>query len=197
MGALLVLAGMAFVAGKRVLFAGTVLGAFLFLYFLFLYVPRLVANVHDPAPWTSGAEILALCGAALALAGASSGRFSSLARLGSSLFALTLTVFGIQHLLYGRFVATLIPAWIPGRLFFAYGVGLCFIATTLSILSGLMDRLAATLLGTMFLTWVVILHLPRVLASQKNGNEWTSAIVALAMAGGSWIVAGAVRKISH
>ena len=110
-------------------------------------------------------------------------------RLGRSLFALTLTVFGIQHLIYGQFVATLIPSWIPGRLFFAYAVGIAFIAATLSILSGIKARLAATLLGIMFLTWVFILHSPRVMAASTNGNEWTSLLVALAMSGGSWIVA--------
>jgi len=71
-------------------------------------------------------------------------------------------------------------------------VGIAFIATTLSILSGVKARLAATLLGIMFFTWVFILHLPRVIAASTNGNEWTSLLVALAMSGGSWIVAATV-----
>jgi len=36
---------------------------------LLAYVPRLGTNIHDPGPWTSGSELLALRGAALVLAG--------------------------------------------------------------------------------------------------------------------------------
>jgi uncharacterized membrane protein len=193
MGAVLVLTGLAIVSRKKDRCAAIVLGVVLLVFSLFAYLPRLFANLHDPGPWTSGAEILALSGAAWALAGSIASGASLMTRLGRSLFALTLTVFGIQHLIYGPFVATLIPSWIPARLFFAYAVGIAFIAATLSILSGIKARLAATLLGIMFFTWVFILHLPRVVAHSTNGNEWTSLLVALAMSGGAWIVAGAVR----
>jgi len=192
MGAALVLAGVRITANLKTRVTAMLLGFLLFLYYLFLYVPRLAANVHDPGPWTSGAEILALCGAAWALCAASPTRRSSMP--GRFLFALTLIVFGVQHLLYGRFVATLIPAWIPERLFFAYGVGIAFLAAACSILANIQSRLAATLLGIMFFTWVFILHLPRVMAAPHNGNEWTSMLVALAMSGASWIVAESAKR---
>jgi uncharacterized membrane protein YphA (DoxX/SURF4 family) len=120
-----------------------------------------------------------------------SGRGGSLFEVGRFLFAISLLVFGIQHLMYGAFVATLIPKWIPGHLFWAYFVGGAFIAAALAIVSGKLAPLAATLLGTMFFLWVVMLHAPRVVGALHNANEWTSLFVALAMSGGSWIVAGA------
>ena len=163
------------------------LGFLLFLYFLFLYAPRLAANLHNPGPWTSGAEILALSGAAWVLAGTP-------AKLGRYLFAITLTEFGVQHLLYTHFVATVVPSWIPGHLFWTYAVGIAFIVTTLSIIVNIKARLAATLLGVMFIIWVFILHLPRVASAPHNGNEWTSAFVALAMGGGAWITAGTLSE---
>jgi hypothetical protein len=46
-----------------------------------------------------------------------------------------------------------------------------------------MMRLAAMLLGTMFLLWVLVLHIPRVAGSPRNGDEVTSLFVALAMSG--------------
>ena len=59
---------------------------------LLAYVPRLVANIHDPGPWTSGSELLALCGAALVLAGVKKlGRILFAARSwcsGSSIFCM-------------------------------------------------------------------------------------------------------------
>jgi uncharacterized membrane protein len=186
MGAALIIASLRIALNAKTRVTAMLLGFLLFLYFLFLYAPRIAANVHNPGPWTSGAEVLALCGAAWALAGI-------LAKLGRYLFAITLTVFGVQHLLYAKFVATLVPSWIPARLFWAYAVGIAFIAATLSILTNIKARLAATLLGLMFFTWVLIVHLPRVAAAPHNGNEWTSAFVALAMCGGAWIVAATLR----
>ena len=161
------------------------LAILLFVRVLVAYVPRLVANIHDPGPWTSGSELLALCGAALVLAG--------LPKVGRILFAVPLLAFGVQHFLYARFIATLVPAWIPGRLFWAYFVGVAFVAAALSIAAQKAARLSAILLGLMFFLWVLILHLPRVAAAPHNGNEWTSLFVALAMSGGSLLVAGSAK----
>ena len=48
-------------------------------------------------------------------------------------FGIPLVIFGIQHLMYGRFVATLVPSWIPGRLCWAYFVGVAFVAAAIGI----------------------------------------------------------------
>src|SRR2546425_9204122 len=108
--------------------------------------------------------------------------------LGRIFVAISLVVFGVQHFIYGGFVATLVPAWIPGRLFWAYFVGVAFFAAASSIATRKSAGLAATLLGLMFFSWVFVVHLPRVAASSHNGNEWTSALVALAMCGGAWVM---------
>jgi hypothetical protein len=68
------------------------------------------------------------------------------------------------------------------------------IAAALSLATKIQGRLAAMLLGVMFLLWVVVLHIPRVVAAPHQGNEWTSAMVALAMGGGSFVLAGALRQ---
>jgi hypothetical protein len=46
-------------------------------------------------------------------------------------------------------------------------------------------------MGLMFLLWFVLLHAPRVLSLPKglDPDEWSSAFIALAMCGGSWIAA--------
>jgi hypothetical protein len=109
--------------------------------------------------------------------------------VGQSLYAVSLVIFGVQHFMYAHFVASLVPAWIPAHLFFAYFVGLAFIAAAISIVTRTLTYLATSLLGAMFFLWVVVLHLPRVLGNLANGNEWTSLGVALAMSGGAWIIA--------
>jgi len=114
--------------------------------------------------------------------------------IGQYLFGIPLVVFGAQHFLYAAFVATLVPAWVPWHLFWAYFVGVAFCAAALAIITGKGSSFAATLLGLMFSLWVLILHFPRVAASPRNGSEWTSALVALAMAGSSFVLAGSTTK---
>jgi len=195
MGAVLIVAGVCIAIGKQGRATALLLGAVFALYSSLIYAPRIEAHVHDPGPWTSGCEVLAMCGAAWVLAG-SNGRGTSAGKsmpgaLGRLLYALPLVVFGTQHFLYARFVATLVPSWIPVRLFWAYFAGVAFIAAALSIATQQRSRLAASLLGTMFFIWVWIVHSPRVAAAPHNANEWTSLFVALAMCGGAWTIAGA------
>ncbi len=109
--------------------------------------------------------------------------------LGRIFIAIALVVFGVQHIMYGAFVAGLVPAWMPGRLFWAYFVGAAFFAAAAGILYQRLARPAATLLGVMFFLFVVLLHIPRIAAHPSDGNEWTSGFVALAMCGGAWVLA--------
>ena len=108
--------------------------------------------------------------------------------LGRVFVTISLVVFGVQHFMYGGFVATLVPAFMPGRLFWAYFVGVAFVAAASGVHTRMLARPAATMLGVMFFLFVVLLHIPRIIGN-SNGNEWTSGFVALAMCGGAWILA--------
>jgi uncharacterized membrane protein len=186
MGAFLILAGALIAAEKMLSFGAGMLAAVLFLYVLFLYLPAIIAHLHDPGRWTSASELTCLCGVALILAG--------LTTLGRLFYAVPLVVFGILHFLFAHFIATLVPEWIPHRLFWAYFIGVAFIAAAVSIATKGQARLAASLLGAMFSLWVLIVHAPRVAAHLRNGNEWTSLFIALAMSGGAWLVAGTLSN---
>ncbi|MEO8737917.1 MAG: hypothetical protein ABI380_15425, partial [Edaphobacter sp.] len=200
-GACFVVAGVCIARNMWGKLAAVLLGVAFLLRVLIVFVPRLFAHLHDPGPWTSGFEVLALGAAALVLAGElellNSMSWESLIVAGRILFSAALVVFGVQHFLYAKFIAMLIPAWIPGHLFWAYFVGIAFVAAALSIATRVWGRLSAALLGLMFLLWVIVLHAPRVMAAPHDGNEWTSAIVALAMSGGSFVLAGALRQIDR
>jgi len=194
-GAGLLVASLSIATGKQ---AGIVAAGFTLLLLFYveaMYWQRLAGNVHNPGPWTSSAELICIAGSAFVIAGEFlAGKFAARAKLvGRMLFALPLVVFAVQHFLYARFIATLIPAWIPERLFWAYFVGIAFLAASASIATQFQGRLGATLLGAMFLIWVLIVHAPRVAAASHNANEWTSLFVALAMCGGAWSVSEALR----
>jgi len=67
-GAVFIAAGITILLGKMARLAATLLGTLISLFFLLLYVPRITAQLHNPGPWTSGFEVLALCGSAMVLA---------------------------------------------------------------------------------------------------------------------------------
>jgi uncharacterized membrane protein len=136
-------------------------------------------------------------GAAWVLAGTGAVNMKWMARLGRVgrvLFAATLVVFGAQHFVYSAFLATLIPAWLPWHLFWEDLVGAAFIAAAAALATNIAARVAALLLGTMFALFVLVLHLPRVVAAIGSRDQWTSGLVAVAMCAGAFSLAGASKR---
>jgi uncharacterized membrane protein YphA (DoxX/SURF4 family) len=202
-GVALIASGLSIATSWKARLSAIALGVLFLLCVVFLHALQGSAVVHDGIARTRAVEPLALSGVAFVLAGilplerGSLGPnlgASKLSTLGRILFALSMVVFGVQHFLYAPFIAFLVPSWIPGHLFWAYFTGSAFIAAGLSIATRIFAPLAATLLGIMFLLWVLVLHAPRVVAQPRNGDEWTSAFVALAFAGGSFILAAALSR---
>jgi uncharacterized membrane protein len=186
--------GIAFQYQPRI--SAQILAGVLLVYVAAIYLPRIVGSPRNPGFWTSTAELISLAGAAFVASGIGSPSrpANSSVNLGRVLYALPLIVFALQHFMYARFVATLVPAWIPARLFWACFVGAAFIAAAASIILKIKDSLAASLLGLMFFLWVVIVHAPRIALAPHNANEWTSGLIALAMSGGAWLM---VRNASR
>src|SRR5207249_11502658 len=86
---------------------------------------------------------------------------------GRILVAISLIVFGIQHFMYGGFVAGLVPAFMPGRLFWAYFIGAAFIAAAAGILYKMLARPAATMLGVMVFFLVVLFDILRIVLDSR------------------------------
>jgi uncharacterized membrane protein len=189
-----ILCGVSLAVGRMARWTAMLLGMAVLAFALVHWAPALVAHLHDPGPWTVVFELLAISGGAFVLAaGLSSsllGAWGWVAAVGRYMVAVSLVVFAVQHFMYARFVAGLVTPWIPWHLFWAYFTGAAFVAAALSFVAGKMVRLAAGLLGLMFFLWVLVLHAPRVAASPRNGDEVTSLLVALAMGGVSFILAG-------
>jgi uncharacterized membrane protein len=80
--------------------------------------------------------------------------------LGLVFYAAPLATFGVEHLVIPRGVASIIPSWIPARLFIAYFVGIALIAASLSFTFRKYVRLAALCLAVMFLLFVCLMHVP-------------------------------------
>ena len=193
-GAALLLAGVSILLNASARVGALLVGGILLGCDLILHLPRMLVV---PGNWGLRGEVcemLALASAAFILAGTmpradgSAGRWDhALANTGRLLFGITAVVFGVDHFLALDLIASLVPAWMPGHLILACLAGAAMIAAGVSMVTKWMIGPAAFALGLMFLLFVLTLHVPRVLAAPRSPDEWSSALIAVAMCGGSWI----------
>lgn len=205
---LIYLTGIVLIAGALSIASGIgarVSAIFLGLLFLacalFLQLHSLIASPHDLNIRTQVFETLSMCAAFFTLPGilpkaqgafsGSGGILGYLVKAGPILFGIAMMIFGYDHFLLLPFIASLVPAWIPAKMFWAYFTGAAFCAAGVAIAINWMARLAGTLLGILFLLMFLSLHAPRVLSSPRchNPNEWSSAFICFGMCAASWICA--------
>jgi uncharacterized membrane protein len=101
----------------------------------------------------------------------------------------------LQHLVYLKFVTRLIPtmpAWIPAHSLLAGLFGVFLIAAGVMIIFGKVARPAALLLGAVSLVSFIALYMPLLIPNLGNGGLWASSGKAIAIAGGSFLVAGSL-----
>jgi len=93
---------------------------------------------------------------------------------GPLFYAAPLAAFGTEHFTVTDSIASIIPAWIPGHLFWVYFLGACFIAAALSLVTGVQARLSATLLAVTFFLFVALMHGPG--WARSPGNRFALAV---------------------
>lgn len=93
--------------------------------------------------------------------------------LGRVSLAVPIAVFGAEHLTSPHEIMKLVPAWMPGKLFWTYFVGVALIAAALSFIFRVGIRLSATLLGIMFFCFVATMDLPGAIAAPHARIAWT------------------------
>jgi uncharacterized membrane protein YphA (DoxX/SURF4 family) len=80
--------------------------------------------------------------------------------LGPLFYAMPIAAFGAEHYTIAKDIATIVPAWIPWHLFWAYFVGTCLVAAAFSLVTGIQARLSAILLAVMFFLFVALMDAP-------------------------------------
>jgi uncharacterized membrane protein YphA (DoxX/SURF4 family) len=196
-GASLALAGAALILNRFTRIAAAFVAATMLFWGLVLQAPRVIAG--EEAAWLGPAEILAVAAASWTLCwlGAEDSAFRTRAiELGISFFGLMLPIFGVAHFLYIAFTASMIPEWIPYRVFWAWFTGFGHVLAGVAILLGVVPRIASTLLATMFSGFVLLVHIPRVVSDLSNRVEWHLLSTALLLTGAAWLTASAISKRS-
>jgi uncharacterized membrane protein len=114
---------------------------------------------------------------------------------GPIFFSVPLAVFGAEHFSNSRSISQIIPPWMPARMFWTYFVGLALISAAVSIaLRMIHARIAAMLVGIMFICFVLMIHIPNVVAHPNNRIVWAVALRDLAFAGGAFALAATLMK---
>lgn len=147
--------------------------------------------------WTNALKEMALAGGAWIAALSFSdgeelpGWLERALPVGRYLFGVMLAIFGLDHFLYPKFVALLVPVWVGGATFWTYFAGSALIAGGFGIMERRVARLASLLTGVMIFLWVLMLHIPRAIADPYTnvGNEWASVFEALAFSGMAFMLA--------
>lgn len=109
------------------------------------------------------------------------------------LFGVPWLVFGVQHFVYASFVAGLVPAYFPARIFWVYLTGAAMIAAGFAFIFNRKASLAAVLLGTMLVMFLLLIH-----ASTISGDtpaiKLTRILQDIALAAIAFVLAGITSK---
>jgi uncharacterized membrane protein YphA (DoxX/SURF4 family) len=121
-------------------------------------------------------------------------------RAAQVLFGLACVFYGWSHFAYADYTASMVPAWLPGRLGFAYFTGLGHLAAGIGIVVGVLPRLAATLEAIMMSMFGLLVWVPSFFAQPRPEwatppqNQWSELVVNLVLAASAWIVVTSLRN---
>jgi hypothetical protein len=117
---------------------------------------------------------------------------------GRWLFAIAILAFGAENLIVARFGQAVVPVipWAT-RPIFAYLIGAALLAAGLSIAANLQPRLAAILLGILFLICLVAFPLRNAIASPLDLGLRTLVFEILSMSGAALTLAGTLPAMKR
>ena len=113
---------------------------------------------------------------------------------GTIFYAVPLAAFGTEHFTLTKVIASLVPAWIPWHMFWAYFVGACFILGPLSLVTRIQARLAASLLALTFFLFVVLMDIPSWVRHPHSRFAAAFVLRELAFSGGALALAASLTE---
>lgn len=188
-GLLMLVAGAALLWRRSERAAALVLMVFYGLWVVVLHLPIALRSAGSIGTWNTPAEALLMTMGGLALWSTGAGAMRPTLKLVARILGgVCPIVFGIAHFNYIDFTASFVPAWIPYKEFWAVATGAGHLAAGLALVSGIKARLATTMLAGMMGSFVVLLHIPRVLAAPEQHMEWIMLGMSTAMTGAAWLM---------
>ncbi len=197
-GCLVIIAGLAIILDKKARLAALFIGV------LFLVYSFLLRHLTALSDIGNAYKSLALGGGAFIVAASlfenqkpGSGKsllINNLVLTGCIFISLFFFWAGIAHFKFDVFVINFIPAYIPGRTFWAYFCGIALLAGATGLLFNQTRRLAALLSGLMILLWFILLHIPRTVQAPQDFKEWMGVFESFSFSGILFVLAGLSAK---
>lgn len=198
--------GLGVLWGRTAGTAARVLLAWLLLWLLLIKAPAAFPAPTEVASWYGCAEMAVMVAGAWVLyawlaaewdrrrLGFATGDKG--VRIARVLYGLALIFFGVGHFAYVKQTAVLVPAWLPGHVFWAYCTGGTFIGAGVAVLIGVCARMAAALSALQMGMFILVVWLPIVSAGHISAFQWGEFVVTCALTAGGWVVADSYRGIS-
>ena len=105
------------------------------------------------------------------------------------MFGIPWIVFGIQHYMYADFVSTLVAAYMPWRLFWAYFTGTAMLAAGVCFIIRWQVQLAAFLLGCLMVSYLLTVHPSLLTREPEVGQHWMRFMQDIAIMGAAFALA--------
>ena len=163
-------AALSLVAKRRVGLTAGLLAAMFLIFVLTIHLPNVLAQPRNRILWAVMLRDTSFGAAAMALTGSMTGDGKPgtrkwLVLAGRVLFALSLLMFGFEHMLHPEFapgvpLAKLTPTWVPWRFFCADVVGAVLLVAGGALLFNKWARFAASSVGLTMVVLTVGLYLP-------------------------------------
>jgi hypothetical protein len=183
--------GAAMLMGRFVREAGIASAALILGWMLILRLPGAVAGPAWSGDWTNVLKAATLASGAIGVAVADGRPIGAILRtlrtIGPCVTSAFFLLAGIQHFMFAGFVATLVPPFIPGALFWTYFAAIALLAAGIGFCVPPIRPVAATLAGAMVFSWVFLVHVP--LVFNVGRAEWMGVFEALGISGVCLILA--------
>jgi uncharacterized membrane protein len=201
LGVILVLIGVGLLVRSTVSAAAIVLAALLLVLFFGFGLPLALKQASTNYVWVDPLMILAILGGVCLMVvprdGSPGGALDRVFQTGARLTPIALGAFlaycGILHFPLAKYVAGMIPPWIPGHLFWTYFAAVALIAGGIGINVPRTARLAATLSGIMVCSWFFLVHIPLAI-NTPTVTEVSRGFQALQDGAVAFMLAGVARS---
>ncbi len=117
-----------------------------------------------------------------------------LSHIGRIIFAIPFLLFGANHLMSAGQMAPMVPAYIPGGVFWIYFTGAAMVLAALAIITGNKGRIACFGLAVMLLVFIVTVHFPGLSNPQMKMMSMINLLKDTALMGACLFMAGTFKK---